>query len=654
IPDTLRTTVMKKTRRQYETVKAQLNRKDVNEIVIATDAGREGELVARWILKQARVKKNIKRLWISSVTDQAIRNGFKQLKPGKRFEPLYESAVARAEADWYVGLNATRALTTKFNAQLSSGRVQTPTLEMIRMKDAQIKHFKPQPYYTIEAVLPNGLKLKWTDKKNQTRIYEKETYERLLEQLKGASLTIQQVSEKSKKQFAPQLYDLTELQRDANRIFGFSGKETLQLMQRLYERHKVLTYPRTDSRVISSDIVPTLQERIRAHSGNGYQSIAKQLTHKNFSLPKSVVNDQAVSDHHAIIPTEQSIDATQLDNRERKVYDLVVQRFFAVLLEPFVYDEMTVVGAVQDEKFQTKTKHVTKLGWKSVYETATESSRTNQKTKVDQVFSNVKIEGSKHLTEPPAHFTEGTLLSAMENPARYMAEKDGALTKSIEKAGGLGTVATRADIIEKLLNTQLVEKKGKSLHITSKGRQLLDLVPADLKSPELTAAWEQKLNQIEQGQLTKAAFITEIKDYTKTIVQKIKVEETKFKHDNITGTQCPQCGKLMLEIKNKHGKKLVCQDRACGYKKNIAKNTNARCPNCHKRMQLRGEGKGQMFTCVCGHRESLAAFERRKREREKQKVSQRDNHKYLKQDEGCENNALSDAFLKLKEKQKKL
>src|SRR5699024_3604786 len=243
---------------------------------------------------------------------------------------------------------------------------------------------------------------------------------------KGASLTIQQVSEKSKKQFAPQLYDLTELQRDANRIFGFSGKETLQLMQRLYERHKVLTYPRTDSRVISSDIVPTLQERIRAHSGNGYQSIAKQLTHKSFSLPKSVVNDQAVSDHHAIIPTEQSIDATQLDNRERKIYELVVKRFIAVLLETFVYDAISIIDAIQGEKFQTKTKHVTKLGWKSVYEaTSTESSRTNQKVKEDQVFSNVKIEGSKHLTEPPAHFTEGTLLSAMENPARYMAGNDG-------------------------------------------------------------------------------------------------------------------------------------------------------------------------------------------------------------------------------------
>lgn len=655
LPETLKTTVMKKTRRQYETVKAQLNRKDVNEIVIATDAGREGELVARWILKQARVKKPIKRLWISSVTDQAIRNGFTQLKPGKRFEPLYKSAVARAEADWYVGLNATRALTTKFNAQLSSGRVQTPTLEMIRMKDDEIKHFKPQPYYTIEAVLPNGLKLTWTNEQHQTRIYKKETYERLIAQLKDAPLTIQQVSEKSKKQFAPQLYDLTELQRDANRIFGFSGKETLQLMQRLYERHKVLTYPRTDSRVISSDIVPTLQDRIRAHSGNGYQSIAKQLVGKTFTLPKSIVNDQAVSDHHAIIPTEQSVDATQLDSRERKIYDLVVQRFFAVLMDPYVYDEMTIQATVKGEMFQAKTNHVTKLGWKAVYESTPSSpSRTRQKVAPDQVFSNLNMTGSKHLTEPPAHFTEGTLLAAMENPVRYMTGHDGALTNSIKKAGGLGTVATRADIIEKLLNTQLVEKKGKALHVTSKGRQLLELVPADLKSPELTADWEQKLNQIAEDELSKEAFIKEIKAYTKTIVQNIKAKETTFKHDNITGTQCPECGKLMLEIKNKHGKKLVCQDRACGYKKNIARNTNARCPNCHKRMQLRGEGKGQMFTCVCGHRESLAAFERRKREREKQKVSKRDIHKYLKQDDGFENNALADAFLKLKEKQKKL
>src|SRR5690625_3955304 len=292
----LKTTVIKKTGKQFSTVKSQLTRKDVNEIVIATDAGREGELVARWILEKARVKKTIKRLWISSVTDKAIRDGFNQLKPGAKYENLYDAAVARSEADWYVGLNATRALTTKFNAQLSSGRVQTPTLAMIAEREKEIQNFKPTTFYGLE-VKTRSLTLKWQDKKNNQRIHSKERAENLRNQLANKQATVTNVERSHKKKHAPQLYDLTELQRDANRMFGYSGKQTLSIMQNLYERHKVLTYPRTDSRVISSDIVPTLKDRIKACGVDQYARFANKLLRAGDKrLPKSVVDNSKVSE----------------------------------------------------------------------------------------------------------------------------------------------------------------------------------------------------------------------------------------------------------------------------------------------------------------------------------------------------------------------
>lgn len=655
MPDTLKTTVMKKTNRQFQTVKTQLTRKDVTEIVIATDAGREGELVARWILEKAHVNKPVKRLWISSVTDQAIQNGFNHLKPGKDYERLFESAVARSEADWYVGLNATRALTTKFNAQLSSGRVQTPTLQMIAWREQEIQTFQPKNFFGLVVDIPNTeYQLKWTDKQNNTRIYDESKLLNMKKSLKGQPLKIVGIDKKEKKQFAPALYDLTELQRDANRIFGYSGKQTLQLMQRLYERHKLLTYPRTDSRVITTDIVPTLNERIKASSEGAYSAIAKKLIGRKFNLPKSVVNDQAVSDHHAIIPTEQPAFTADLDARELKIYDLVVKRFLAVLSEPYVYEELTITASMNQEQFQTKTIRDVSLGWKEIYQelskNMSQSNEVNTNLKLDSQFMEVNLGETKGTTEPPARFTEGTLLSAMENPARFMKIEDKQLTKTLANAGGLGTVATRADIIEKLFNTQLMEARGKAIYLTSKGKQLLELVPDDLKSPLLTAEWEGKLEQIAAGKLSKTDFIKEIKQYTKSIVNEIKNKEATFKHDNVTGTKCPECGKLMLEINNKQGKRLVCQDRSCGHKKNIAKNTNARCPKCHKRLQLRGEGEGQTFYCSCGHREKLAAFEKRKKTRQKEKVSKKDMNKYLKKDDGFSNNAFADAFAKLKDK----
>ncbi|WP_068673179.1 DNA topoisomerase III [Oceanobacillus sp. Castelsardo] len=650
LPNHLKLVVMKKTGKQFNAVKTQLNRKDVADIVIATDAGREGELVARWILEKSRVNKPVKRLWISSVTDKAIRDGFKHLKPGKQYENLYASAVARSEADWYVGLNATRALTTKFNAQLSSGRVQTPTLEMVAQREKEIKEFQPRKFNGIEAKTNKGFKFIWQDDKKNHRIFSKEKANGLLEKLKNQSAKVVQVNQTAKKKFAPQLYDLTELQRDANRIFNFSGKQTLSIMQKLYEQHKVLTYPRTDSRVISTDIVPTLKDRLKACGVDQYAKIAGKLLKKDFKLPKSVVDNAKVSDHHAIIPTEEQVVLEDLNDKERKIYDLVVKRFMAVLSDPHEYEQTTIFAEINGETFVAKGKVVKKQGWKEVYDNRYDDEESSDDQRLPaihkgEVFTTVVLKQTEGETKPPERFTEGALLQAMENPTKYMNTKEKDLVKTINQAGGIGTVATRADIIEKLFNSMYMELKGKHIFITSKGRQLLDLVPDDLRSPVLTAEWEKKLQAIAEGKLKKEKFITEIKGYTKQIVLEIKNSDETFKHDNMTGTKCPECGKLMLEVKNKHGRMLVCQDRSCGHKKNIAKQTNARCPNCHKRMELRGEGDGQLFVCKCGHREKVSTFNKRRSQEKQHKVSKKDVNKYLKkQDDGFKNNALAEAL----------
>ncbi|ASN04651.1 DNA topoisomerase III [Virgibacillus necropolis] len=654
LPPHLKLVVMKKTGKQFNAVKTQLNRNDVSEIVIATDAGREGELVARWILEKARVKKPVKRLWISSVTDKAIKDGFKQLKPGDRYLNLFDAAVARSEADWYVGLNATRALTTKHNAQLSGGRVQTPTLAMIQARENEIKAFKPQQFYGIQAVTDKGLKFTWVDVKNNNRMFAKDKADSVLQKVKNKAATIVSVEKTHKKKYAAQLYDLTELQRDANRIFNFSGKQTLSIMQKLYERHKALTYPRTDSRVISSDIVPTLKDRVKACGIDQYARFASKVLNREFKLSKTVVDNAKVSDHHAIIPTEQSVVLEDLDDKERKIYDLVVKRFLAVLSAPHEYEQTSVEAKIGEERFTAKGKRVTKQGWKEIYDNRfdddDEADQTLPKLAKGDTFDKIKVSQTTGETKPPERFTEGGLLQAMENPVRYMSSDEKHLAGSLTKTGGLGTVATRADIIEKLFNGQYMDKKGKHLFLTSKGKQLLDLVPEDLRSPALTAEWEQKLGLIADGKLKKDAFIAEMKGYTKEVVQEIKGTDASFKHDNMTGTKCPDCGKLMLEIDNKNGRMLVCQDRSCGHKKNIAKRTNARCPNCHKRLELRGEGEGQMFTCKCGHREKLSTFNKRKEQEKKHKVSKKDVNKYLKKndDDGFKNNALADALAKLK------
>ncbi|WP_207753420.1 DNA topoisomerase III [Sporosalibacterium faouarense] len=657
LPSPLRLEVIKKTGKQFGTVKSLMHRKDVREIIIATDAGREGELVARWIIDKARVNKPIKRLWISSVTDKAIKEGFNKLRDGKEYNNLYASAVARAETDWYVGMNATRALTCKFNAQLSCGRVQTPTLNMIAQRQDEINNFKPKTYYGITAYAQE-LKLTWQDNKSKyIRTFNKEKRDKIFKSVKGKTANVIKVDRKHKKTYSPKLYDLTELQRDANRIFDFSAKETLSIMQNLYERHKLLTYPRTDSRYLTTDIVDTLKDRLKACSFGEYKGLTSKVMKKTIRGNKSFVDNSKVSDHHAIIPTEESASLVSLSYKERQIYDLVVKRFLAVLYPPFEYEQTTITAEIGDSQFTAKGKIVKKQGWKEVYDNGYEDEEDSNLK--DQILPQIsegdsikitKLVETQGETKPPAPFNEGTLLSAMENPKRYMGGESKDLIEIIGETGGLGTVATRADIIEKLFNSHFIEQKGKSIYITSKGKQLLDLVPEDLKSPALTAEWEQKLGRIAKGKLSKNSFINEMKNYSKEVVKEIKNSDETFRHDNLTRTKCPDCGKYMLEIKNKKGKMLVCQDRSCGYRKGISRITNRRCPTCHKKLELRGKGDGQIFVCKCGFREKLSVFQENKKNN--QKVSKREVNKYLKkqkkQKEEPINTALADALAKLK------
>lgn len=370
LPSQLKLIVIKKTAKQFKTVESQLKRKDVNEIVIATDAGREGELVARWILEKSLVKKPVKRLWISSVTDKAIKEGFRNLKSGKDYENLYAAAVARAEADWYVGLNATRALTTKHNAQLSCGRVQTPTVAIIAQREKEIQSFQPKEFYGIKAVTNQTLTLLWQEKDSKdTKTFSKSNLEEIFQQLKNnKEAKIVEVTKVAKKTYAPQLYDLTELQRDANKAFGFSAKETLSTLQKLYEQHKVVTYPRTDSRYITTDIVETLKERVKACGIGPYAKLANKLLRNPLKPSKSVVNDEKVTDHHAIIPTEEIVNITKFTDKERKLYDFIVKRFFAVLFPAFLYEQTQLKTVIGAETFIASGKIVKDIGWKEVYE----------------------------------------------------------------------------------------------------------------------------------------------------------------------------------------------------------------------------------------------------------------------------------------------
>lgn len=635
LPEPMKTAVIPQSARQFRAVRALLHRGDVKELVIATDAGREGELVARWILEKAGWKGPTKRLWISSQTDRAIREGFAHLRPAAEYDNLFYSARARSEADWLVGLNVTRALTCKYNAQLSAGRVQTPTLALIVDREEAIRSFRPREFDTLQIRL-EGFTATWRDGQGQARIFDREKARALAGRLAGKEAVIRSLQRKRREVPPPAAYDLTELQRDANRKYAYSAKETLSMMQSLYENHKVLTYPRTDSRYISQDVVPTLPERITSVAVDEYRDLALSIRRQRPLQTKYLVNDAKVSDHHAIIPTEEQVELWRMSGGERNIYDLVVRRFLAVLLPPCVYEEVRLTLEVDGETFTARGKVMVEPGWRAAYDRS--FSDLDQEEDEDEREQALPVlrEGERFpvgevrlrpgQTAPPARYTEATLLTAMEHPGSQVEDREE--SRILEETGGLGTPATRADIIEKLFSSFYVERRGKEIVPTSKGVQVVKLAPADLRSAALTARWEGRLGAIAQGKEREAHFVEEMRQYASHLVSEVKANDASYTHDNQTRTPCPDCGKYLLRVKTKRGEMLVCPDRECGYRRSVKQTTNARCPNCHKRMELRGEGEKQMFACVCGYREKLSDFKKR---REKAGGGKRDVRRYLEQ-----------------------
>jgi len=618
LPQKMQLVVIKETAKQYNIVQKLIRRPDVSEIIIATDSGREGELVARWILLKSGCKKPAKRLWISSQTDKAVRDGFKNLKAADDYYNLFLAAEARAEADWLVGLNVTRALTCRHNASLSAGRVQTPTLAMIVTREEEIKNFKPKEYYTVKAKF-DGFSASWMRSNNQSRIFNRTEAESILQKTAGKSGTVIDVNKQYKHKAPPAAYDLTELQRDANRKYAYSAKQTLALMQSLYERHKLLTYPRTDSRYITDDIVPTLPERLRSIAVGNYKEMALSLIKAGKLSVRYLVDNNKVNDHHAIIPTEEPVNLSKLTPEERNIYDLVVRRFLAVLSPAFEYEEIRLTVLIGKERFYAKGKTVKAPGWKLAYgkELAAEDDDdsdikeqmlppVNQGNKLD--VKSCVIESGK--TKPPPRYNEATLLTAMENPSDKQLSDE--MRGILKTTSGLGTPATRADIIEKLFDAFYIERQGKEIVPTSKGIQLVSIVPPELKSAELTAKWEQELAFISKGKGKKDAFVEQMREYASKLVSAVVASDQKYVHDNMTREKCPDCEKFLLEVKGKKGVMYVCPDRECGYRKSVTIQTNARCPNCHKKLEMRGEGEKRMFACVCGHRERVADFEKRR------------------------------------------
>ncbi|WP_438349211.1 DNA topoisomerase III [Paenibacillus sp. FA6] len=615
LPEKMKLKVLRETSQQFKVVQHQAKRQDVSGLIIATDAAREGELLARWILQMMKWDKPFQRLWISSQTDKAIKEGFATLKPGNQFDRLYESARCRAEADWMIGLNITRALTCKFGAQLSAGRVQTPSLGMIMDREKEIIDFRSEEYDTLTVELGN-FTATWRGSNGDARMFDRKQGEILQNKLQGKTGVMEKVKKSEKVEPHPLAYDLTELQRDANRRFGFSAKQTSNVLQRLYEQYKLVTYPRTDSRHLTSDMTGTFKERLESVAVGPYATLARPLLRKNLTITKRIVDDSKVRDHHAIIPTEETVLLNLLNAEERKLYDLIVRRFISLFYPPARYDDVAVTVKVENELLHAKGTTVKDIGWREVYggdvEDDTDEDESSDHQEKRSVLPELKVGDSVKVqrcnvrpgrTLPPKRFTEALLLSQMEKH-------------------GLGTPATRADIIEKLVSSDTIERKSNILHPTGKGKQLIELVSPQLRSPELTAKWESELEKIAQGQGSSDLFLKVIRSMSKELVAGVKGSSVEYKPHNVSNSHCPECNTRLLEKKNKRGTLLVCPKEDCGYRRSDEKRvSNRRCPQCHKKMDMK-EGKAGLYVqCLtCGITETVNKDNKHINKREERKL----------------------------------
>lgn len=566
IPETFETELIssKGSKEQFKVIKGLLSKKDVDEVICATDAGREGELIFRLIYSYAKCTAPIKRLWISSQTDKAIKDGFAALKTGEEYQPLYDSALSRAQADWLVGMNSTRAYSTALsrgNGVMSVGRVQTPVLKMIVDRYLEHSQFVPQTFYEIfvDVHHPNGVfSAKWFDKEDD-RLFDKAKAEAVFQSVK-ASLngTIAKLTQKEKKENPPLLYDLTELQRDANRRFKFPAEKTLKTAQSLYEKHKVLTYPRTSSRYLSEDLIPKLPELFQnLIDSSDYGVFAKSVLNEKLRVSNRTVDDKKVTDHHAIIPTEKKANVEDLSPDERKIYDLVIKRFLAAFFPVCVKHTTEIITEFGSEQFRTFGTIVKDAGWRAVYGTMSDDEDDESDSKKKKKDSDKKGEALlpsvaeqdavKHddakleegQTKPPALYNEASILSAMETAGKHV--EDEALREAMKECG-LGTPATRAQIIERLIEVAYIIRDKNRLIPTDKGIFLIENIrDKELLSPELTGQWEKKLNDMAQNKYSREAYMDEIKAFTRQVVAKLKTDSDEPSMEGEVIGKCPVC-----------------------------------------------------------------------------------------------------------------
>ncbi|MFA5654742.1 MAG: DNA topoisomerase, partial [Desulfomonilia bacterium] len=586
--DTLKQEVIPQSADQFAVVKTLLNRPDVDSVIIATDAGREGELVARWIMKMAGYEGEAKRLWISSQTDSAISEGFANLKDAALYDNLYSAAESRAAADWYVGMNVTRALTCHYDAKLSAGRVQTPTLALMTLREDEIESFSGQFYWTLKADFGSFSASHYTEE-DTIRIKSEATAKALETSLVGKKGLITSLETVEKSEQPPLAYDLTELQRDANIHLNFSAKETLDTLQGLYEQHKIVTYPRTDSRYITSDIVATIPQRLHSLSLTPFASLASSFVQDGFRIDEQrFVQDLQVTDHHALIPTEQKVDLTKLTKNERSLWELIVMRFLEVLSPDYLYRTTTLVAEVEGSRFQSRLTIPTQQGWRDVArligrrsaealaddDEPFNASLLSLKEGSEVTVGSVKIR--RMTTTAPSRYTEATLLSAMEHAGRLV--EDANLKKRL--GNGLGTPATRADIIEKLIRNHYVDRQGRELVPTAKGREVVRLAPDLLCSAHLTGKWEERLSRIAEGKEDSTRFLEDIKNTTRDLVQQVISSGETYAPQFKESKACPHCKAPMMKVVDEIGQDhYICQRLSCSYEeKEIKKRVHTPAP----------------------------------------------------------------------------
>jgi DNA topoisomerase-3 len=588
-----------KSKKQLKLVETLLKRDDVDRVINACDAGREGELIFAYLYEAVLgtpptspdAPKPVERLWINSMTKQAIRDGFEKLRPGEQLRPLESAARARSEADWLVGMNATRAATIRGRAWVggvvSLGRVQTPTLAIIVGREREIQAFVPEPYWLVHASFDPRYEGLWFDPVKaedkdtptgqETWLKEAERAEEIVEKVAGETGTVESVERKEQSERAPLLYDLTSLQRDANRRFGFSARRTLQAAQSLYEGKKAITYPRTSSRWLSGDLVPQLKPTAQTLVDIPEYAAAAQFVLRLDQLPLGrVVNDAKVDDHHAIIPTDVDHDVTDFSPDERRIFDLVARRFLAVFHPPARYARTTVVTLVEDERFRTRGKVTLEAGWRGVYGLEADAEKDDEEStelpplEKRQQVKVVSAESEAKETRPPPRYTEATLLSAMETAGKLVDDEE---LREAMKERGLGTPATRAETIETLIRREYIERVGKDLAPTPKGLQVITMLEENkLTSPELTGDWEKRLGDIEHGQGAKDEFIKGIEDFTRSTVEAIAaLDKEKLRPERVELGLCPRCGAETGEIIRENAKAYGCtswksrEETGCGF-----------------------------------------------------------------------------------------